>query len=94
VFRLTSLVQAHKGGRGCLNNLASTVPPTALLGQGTFVVVLLCFLVSSVGSRPAVLKVSRSKRSLRSTEVGVSVLADHRCINKCIGYATYLCMET
>jgi hypothetical protein len=41
-----------------------------------------------------VLKVARSKHSFRGTEVVVSLLADHRCINKCIGHATYLCIET
>jgi hypothetical protein len=38
--RLTYLVEAHGGGKCCLSNLASIVPPCALLGQGTFGVVL------------------------------------------------------
>jgi serine/threonine protein kinase len=41
-----------------------------------------------------VLTVARAKHSLRVPEVAVSVLADHRCINKCIGHANYLCMDT
>ena len=85
-IRLDALVEEQ--GPAFASRFGDCVPPNVLLGQGSYGVVLVCFMVSRGVSNEVVLKVSKGGH-FRRTEVRASVLADHTNINLCLGHSSY-----